>query len=79
MLFRSLEDHLVRYRTLSNFQSGRLEKSVSEHNEILHAIVTHNLNAAESAARQHILSVSADLAPQDFQELVERIKLQQEP
>ena len=78
-MLENLEDHLARYRMLSNFQSGRLKKSVSEHIQILEAIIDRNADAAEKAAREHMLSVSADLAQQDFDELVNRIKLQQQP
>lgn len=66
-----LDEHLRRYRTLSNFQSGRLEKSVDEHRAILNALASQATAQAEEAARQHLLSVSADLAAQDFKELVQ--------
>jgi DNA-binding GntR family transcriptional regulator len=72
-MLNNLEDHIQRYRTLSNYQSGRLEKSVDEHARILEAIVNRDGVAAEEASRAHILSVSDDLAIQNFDDLVERI------
>ncbi len=68
----NLDDHLQRYRVLSNYQSGRLEKSVIEHRQILAAIQDRNPIAAEQAARTHILSVAEDLNAQDFDILVNR-------
>ncbi len=75
-ILSNLEDHLQRYRTLSNFQEGRLTKSVDEHAEILDAIIHQQAEQAEQAIRAHILSVSEDLAAQNFDELVERIRQQ---
>lgn len=66
----NLDDHLQRYRILSNAQSGRLEKSAEEHQRVLEAIQGQNSEEAEVAVRAHILSVLGDLENQDFQELV---------
>jgi DNA-binding GntR family transcriptional regulator len=71
-ILNNLEDHLRRYRTLSNFQSGRLEKSVTEHQLILEIFIQRDAQKAEALARQHILSVAEDLAQQNFEELVEK-------
>jgi DNA-binding GntR family transcriptional regulator len=76
-MLENIEDHLIRYRILSNFQSGRLKKSVSEHQQILQAIIDQNPIQAEKAAREHLMSVSSDLTLQDFNELVGKIKQQQ--
>jgi DNA-binding GntR family transcriptional regulator len=73
----NLEDHLRRYRTLSNYQSGRLQKSVDEHRQIIKAIVEHDAESAEKATRNHIESVINDLAIQDFDELLEKIVSQE--
>lgn len=69
----NLEDHLSRYRLLSNFQAGRLEKSAEEHNAILGAIIARQPEKAEQAVRTHLLSVAKDLQTQDFDELIDRI------
>jgi len=73
----NLEDHLRRYRTLSNYQSGRLEKSVDEHRQIIKAIIERDAETAEKATRNHIESVINDLAIQDFDELLEKIVTQE--
>lgn len=70
----NLEDHLQRYRLLSNFQAGRLEKSVDEHETILSAIAARQPEKAEQAVRTHLLSVVQDLQNQDFDELIDRIR-----
>lgn len=69
----NLEDHLSRYRLLSNFQAGRLEKSAEEHDAILRAIVSRQPDKAEQAVRSHLLSVAKDLQDQDFNEIIDRI------
>ena len=69
----NLEDHLQRYRLLSNFQAGRLKKSIDEHNTILSAIINRQPEQAEQAVRTHLLSVAKDLQTQDFDELIDRI------
>ena len=69
-MLRNLDDHLRRYRLLSNYQSGRLEKSVEEHQHVLDAIRSGRPDASEDALRTHILSVMDDLENQDFQELI---------
>jgi DNA-binding GntR family transcriptional regulator len=69
----NLDDHLQRYRTLSNFQTGRLDKSVEEHQHVLDAFRSKDADAAEKFLRDHILSVRTDLATQDFHELIARI------
>lgn len=69
----NLDDHLQRYRLLSNFQSGRLDKSVKEHRAVLEALCSRAVDAAEQAARMHIRSVAADLELQDLDQLLERL------
>jgi DNA-binding GntR family transcriptional regulator len=78
-MLSNIEEHLQRYRLLSSFQTGRLDKSASEHNRILAAFESHDPAEAEAAARDHILSVLADLKDQDFDELIHRIQLQTAP
>ncbi len=71
-ILSNLDDHIQRYRTLSNYQSGRLEKSVDEHQAILAALQARQPDQAEQAARSHIASVVADLEEQDVNELITR-------
>jgi DNA-binding GntR family transcriptional regulator len=69
-ILSNLDDHLQRYRTLSNFQTGRLDKSVEEHQHVLDAMKRRDAESAEKSLREHILSVRSDLAYQDFKELI---------
>ncbi|HOG78408.1 MAG TPA: GntR family transcriptional regulator [Anaerolineaceae bacterium] len=78
-ILSNLDEHLQRYRLLSAFQAGRLEKSVAEHAAILQALQAGDAAAAEVAARQHLFSVSADLAEQDFNQLVGLAHQQRSP
>lgn len=70
VMLANLDDHLQRYRTLSNYQRGRLMKSVEEHQRVVDALSAHNPEQAELALRAHILSVMEDLENQDFNELI---------
>ncbi len=69
-MLRNLDDHIQRYRTLSNYQAGRLLKSVEEHRRVLEAIERADAEAAEQAIRAHIQSVMGDLENQNIQDLV---------
>jgi len=72
-ILSNLDDHLKRYRILSNYQSGRLEKSTQEHQEVLDAIVRKDPDIAEKYMKQHIISVLEDLESQDdFEILVQQ-------
>lgn len=70
----NLEDHMRRYRTLSIYQMGRLEKSVAEHRAIMKAIQARDAYQAELAMRDHMLSIMKDLDHHDFAELINNIK-----
>lgn len=72
-ILTNLDEHLQRYRMLSNISAGRLKKSAREHEEIMRAIQNGDAREAELAARNHLLSVSADLAQQDFDLLIRKI------
>lgn len=72
-ILTNLDEHLQRYRMLSNISAGRLKKSAREHEEIMFAIQNGDAHGAELAARNHLLSVSADLAQQDFDLLIRKI------
>ncbi len=76
-ILSNLDDHLKRYRILSNYQSGRLEKSTQEHQEVLDAIARKDPDNAEKFMRQHIISVLEDLESQDdFENLVLKVSQQ---
>lgn len=75
-ILTNLDEHLQRYRMLSNISAGRLEKSAQEHEKIMQAIRNGDARTAELAARNHLLSVSADLAQQDFETLIQKIGAQ---
>jgi DNA-binding GntR family transcriptional regulator len=70
----NLDDHLRRYRFLSNYQTGRLDKSVGEHQEIMDALDARDGDRAEAAMRRHLLSVLHDLDEQDLQQLIANIE-----
>ncbi len=73
-ILSNLDDHLKRYRILSNYQVGRLGKSTSEHQRVLDAIVGGDCVNAEKLMKQHIISVLEDLESQDdFDILVEKV------
>ncbi len=72
-ILSNLDEHLKRYRTLSNFQVGRLGKSIDEHRMILTALCEGQAEQAEDAMRAHLVSVAIDLNDQDFDELVRKV------
>ena len=75
-ILANLDDHLQRYRVLSNFQVGRKLKSVEEHRQVLAAIKARDAEQAEQAIREHLTSMLQDLKAQDFSELIERVQSQ---
>ena len=72
-ILTNLDEHLQRYRVLSYVSAGRLKKSAREHEEIMRAIKNGDAHGAELATRNHLLSVSSDLAQQDFDLLIRKI------
>jgi DNA-binding GntR family transcriptional regulator len=60
-MLRNLDDHLRRYRTISSYQKGRLEKSVAEHQQVLQALKQNDAAGAETLMRAHLRSVLEDL------------------
>ncbi len=67
LIIRNLDDHVQRFRMLSDQISGRLNKSVKEHRQALDALRRQDPDAAEQAMRNHLLSVLQDLAlPEDY-------------
>ncbi len=76
-ILSNLDDHLKRYRILSNYQSGRLEKSIQEHQQVLDAIVKNDPETAEKLMKHHLISVLEDLESQDdFNNLVQKASQQ---
>jgi DNA-binding GntR family transcriptional regulator len=61
-IIRNLDDHVLRFRILSDRISGRLDKSVVEHRRVLDALYRRDPLAAEQAMRDHLFSVQHDLA-----------------
>jgi DNA-binding GntR family transcriptional regulator len=58
----NLDDHLQRFRLLSDQINGRLNKSLKEHRKILQALRGREPIAAEEAVRGHLFSVLQDLS-----------------
>jgi DNA-binding GntR family transcriptional regulator len=61
-IIRNLDDHVRRFRILSDRISGRLDKSVVEHRRLLDALYQRDPLAAEQAMRDHLFSVQHDLS-----------------
>jgi DNA-binding GntR family transcriptional regulator len=59
---RNLDDHLQRFRLLSDQINGRLNKSLKEHRKILEALRGRDPLAAEESVRDHLFSVLQDLS-----------------
>jgi DNA-binding GntR family transcriptional regulator len=62
LITRNLDDHVQRFRLLSDQISGRLNKSVKEHRRVLEALRQRDPVAAEQAMRDHLFSVLQDLS-----------------
>lgn len=69
----NLDDHLQRFRLLSNYQRGTALKSVEEHRQILAAIKKQDGAEVELTMRQHLQNVLVDLSEQDFDQLVDLV------
>jgi DNA-binding GntR family transcriptional regulator len=61
-IIRNLDDHVQRFRILSDRIIGRLDKSVVEHRRVLDALCHRDPLAAEQAMRDHLFSVQLDLS-----------------
>lgn len=62
MIIRNLDDHVQRFRAISDQRSGRLNKSAKQHRRILDALREQDPDAAEQAMRDHLHSVLQDLS-----------------
>ncbi len=58
----NLDDHVKRFRILSDRISGRLDRSVIEHRRVQDAFAQRDPAAAETAMRDHLFSVLRDLS-----------------
>jgi len=67
----NLDDHLQRFRVLSDHLNGRLSKSVAEHRKVLAALKQRDAQAAEEMMRAHLHSVLADLEQAQIPEIEE--------
>jgi len=61
-IIHNLDDHVQRFRALSDRITGRLNKSVKEHRRVLDAFYRKDADAAEHAMRGHLFSVLQDLS-----------------
>jgi DNA-binding GntR family transcriptional regulator len=62
VIIHNLDDHLQRFRVMSDQISGRLDKSGQEHRRILQALYERDSAAAEEAVRDHLFSVLEGLS-----------------
>ncbi|HEC35454.1 MAG TPA: GntR family transcriptional regulator, partial [Anaerolineae bacterium] len=60
LIIRNLDDHVQRFRMLSDQIGGRLNKSVKEHRRVLEALRRRDPDGAEQAMRGHLHSVLQD-------------------
>ena len=66
LIIRNLDDHVQRFRAISDQISGRLNKSVKEHRQVLDGLRRRDPDAAAQAMRNHMHSVLQDLSwPED--------------
>jgi len=62
LIIRNLDDHVQRFRAISDQISGRLNKSVKEHRRVLGALRRRDPEAAAQAMCDHLHSVLQDLS-----------------
>jgi DNA-binding GntR family transcriptional regulator len=60
-LLSNLDDHLARFRPLSDLIEGRLEKSQVEHQRVYEAICREDIEEAGKAIYAHLQSVMQDM------------------
>jgi DNA-binding GntR family transcriptional regulator len=61
-IIHNLDDHLQRFRAMSDQIGGRLDISCQEHRQILQTLYERDPAAAEKAVRDHLSSVLVDLS-----------------
>ena len=62
LVVRNLDDHVQRFRLLSDQISGRLQKSLAEHISILEALEQKDPDLAEQRIKEHLHSVIEGLS-----------------
>jgi len=62
LIVHNLDDHLQRFRLLSNQISGRLRKSLTEHKSVLEALEQRDPDLAEQRIKEHLHSVLEGLS-----------------
>ncbi len=62
LIVHNLDDHLKRFRLLSDQISGRLKRSLTEHKRILAALEQRDPHLAEERVREHLHSVLEGLS-----------------
>lgn len=62
MILQNLDDHLTRFRRISDQVDGRLEKSQREHRQVFDAAQSGRTEAAADAMYNHLTSVLADMS-----------------
>jgi DNA-binding GntR family transcriptional regulator len=75
-ILSNLDDHIQRFRLLSNYQRGKVLKSVQEHEAILDAVRRKSASEVENAMKAHLSNVLHDLSNQDFDQLIEYVSQQ---
>jgi len=64
-IIHNLDDHLRRFRILSDRINGRLSKSLEEHRRVLAGLEQRDPAGSEQAMRNHLFSVLQDLSTPD--------------
>jgi len=72
-MLANLDDHIQRFRVLSNAQRGAQPTSVFEHQRVLEALRGKDPDAAEVAMKDHLRSVLTDLENVNIQVLIESV------
>jgi DNA-binding GntR family transcriptional regulator len=62
LIVHNLDDHLQRFRLLSDQISGRLQKSLTEHKGVLEALEQRDPDLAEQRIKEHLHSVLEGLS-----------------
>jgi DNA-binding GntR family transcriptional regulator len=65
VIVHNLDDHLQRYRLLSDQIKGRLEKSLGEHKRTLEALEQRDPDLSEEMSKSHLHSVLEALASEE--------------
>lgn len=72
-MLANLDDHIQRFRVLSNYQRGAQPTSVVEHQRVLNAIRAGDATGAETAMKDHLRNVLTELENVDIQSLIQAV------